>query len=114
MKIILKEYNVVPNMEERNELNIEIIDDRILYNNQIINGDNKLEHIINLINEYKEDIVKLNNDKIGNFKGGRQKLMNIQFYDDNRIYTIIGNTPSIESANLYNIIKEKLLSIVEE
>ena len=40
--------------------------------------------------------------------------MNIQFYDDNRIYTIIGNTPSIESANLYNIIKEKLLSIVEE
>ena len=81
MKIILKEYNVVPNMEERNELNIEIVDDRILYNNQIINGDNKLEHIINLINEYKEDIVKLNNDKIGNFKGGRQKLMNIQFYD---------------------------------
>ncbi len=114
MKIAVKEYNVVPSMEEKNEMNIVFVDNKLIYNNQEIQDENKIKSINELINKYRENIIKLNSTNIENYKGGRQEMIAIQFDDIDQIYHIIGNTPSEESSNLYNIIKDNLISIIEK
>ena len=114
MKLLLREYIVVPKKAEKNEINIMFVDNKILYNNSIIQDIDKNQSIISLIYDYKEDIIKLNSERIQNYKGGIQKIINIQFDNDDKVYKIIGNTALAASADLYNTLKDKLVSIIEK
>ena len=93
---------------------IMFVDNKILYNNSIIQDIDKNQSIISLIYDYKEDIIKLNSERIQNYKGGIQKIINIQFDNDDKVYKIIGNTALAASADLYNTLKDKLVSIIEK
>ena len=113
MKIKLMEYNVTPNIDDRNEFNIIVDNEFIMYENQKITDVNKINEIINLLTEYKDIVIKLNNEGISNFKGGRQKFIKIK-YEDSEFLEIVGNTPSVEMSNLYSEIKEKIINIIEK
>ena len=113
MKFKLSEYNVVPNVEERNAFCIQLIDDYLLYNKQKITDNNKIDEIKNMFMQYKDEVIKLNKEHISNYKGGRQKILSIQ-YEEGNVLRINGNTPSIEMANLYSDLKNKLISIIEQ
>ena len=46
------------------------------------------------------------------YKGGRQKRMNIEI--NGKTYTILGNNPNTEIAQLYSDIKEEILKIINK
>ncbi len=112
MKFKLMEYNVVPNVDERNAFCIQSVDDYILYNEQKITDRDKFDEIKSVLMQYRNEIVKLNSENISNYKGGRQQMLTIQ-YEDGEVLRVIGNTPSNEMANLYSELKNKLISIIE-
>lgn len=113
MMFELREYNVTPKIEERNEINIALTGDGIRYNNQIISDENKIKSIVSLLENYKDDILSLNQDRLNNYKGGRQMLLRIKF-EDNNVLCLIGNTPSSEMANLYSKIRNEIVEIIEQ
>ena len=114
MKLLLNEYNVVPNIEERKEFSIVLNEDKLLYNNQEIQDSSKVELINSLIKEYKDSIIKLQSEPIQGYKGGRQQIIKVQFDNEGIVYDILGSTSNNDSVNLYSSIKEKITSIVEK
>lgn len=116
MRLILREYNVTPIKEKRDEVCVELKDNKVTVytDDRVIEDNNKIDPVIEFIKGIKENIIKLNEERIQNYKGGRQKAINIQFDDDEKVYSVIGNTPSEESIKMYESIKEKLGEIIKE
>ena len=115
MKLVLREYNVTPIKEKRDEVCVELKDNKVTVytDDRVIEDNNKIDPFIEFIKGIKENIIKLNEERIQNYKGGRQKSINIQF-DDEKVYSVIGNTPIEESVKMYEAIKEKLGEIIKE
>lgn len=115
MKLVLREYNVTPIKEKRDEVCVELKDNKVTVytDDRVIEDNNKIDPFIEFIKGIKENIIKLNEERIQNYKGGRQKAINIQF-DDEKVYSVIGNTPIEESVKMYEAIKEKLGEIIKE
>ena len=111
MKLLLREYNVTPIKEKRDSVTVQLEGDKVLYNDRVIEDKAKIDAFVSFINENKEVIIKLNEP---NYKGGRQKAINIIFDGDEKIYSIIGNTNVVESAGLYSLIKAKLGEVIKE
>ena len=68
MNFKLIEYNVVPNISERNTFCIQLVDDYVLYNNQKIIGNEKIDKIKTVFEQYRAEITKLNGEHICNYK----------------------------------------------
>ena len=115
MKLVLREYNVTPIKEKRDEVCVELKDNKVIVytDDRVIEDNNKIDPFIEFIKGIKENIIKLNEERIQNYKGGRQKAINIQF-DDEKVYNIVGNTNVVESATLYSLIKAKLGEVIKE
>lgn len=115
MKLVLREYNVTPIKEKRDEVCVELKDNKVTVytDDRVIEDNNKIDPFIEFIKGIKENIIKLNEERIQNYKGGRQKAINIQF-DDEKVYNIVGNTNVVESATLYSLIKAKLGEVIKE
>ena len=101
MELIIYEYNVTPNVNEKNEYSVILINDTLTINGNIIQDKNKILTIKKVLEENKEDIIALANEKAENYKGGRQKSLTVKFDDNEKLYSIIGNTPSKEMETLY-------------
>ena len=114
MKLLLREYNVTPIKEKRDSVTVQLEGDKVLYNDRVIEDKTKIDAFVSFINENKEAIVKLNEQHISNYKGGRQKAINIIFDGDEKVYNITGNTNVVESAGLYSLIKAKLGEVIKE
>lgn len=110
MKMNLYEYNVTPNLENRNELLIKLEDSKITYNDKVISDDNIIDNVYEILDEFKQDLVKYSEIEHTNFKGGRQRRLKVT-YDDVEI-NLIGNTDNNEIANFYNEFKEKILNVI--
>lgn len=113
MKFSLTEYNVTPNLEERNEFKIGFNGTSLFFNGEEVQDDNKVQEVLNLINSYKEQIINLDTTDIQNYKGGRQKSISIIFDDNEQTYRVYGSTPDGNSSNLYETIKNSLLEIIK-
>lgn len=111
MKFELNEYNVAPTKEEKDVFSIKLIYGKIIYNNKNLEK-NKAETISNLLTKYKDEIVRLNSEKIDIYKGGCQRKLAIQYEDSNILY-VIGNTSSFEMSNLYYKLKCEIINILE-
>lgn len=91
----------------------------LITNTQIqINGEeikddlrNKISKIRNILISKAKEIETISNSVQSNYKGGRQKTMNIEFNE--KKYRIIGNTSNEEAAKLYNEITDKIQKIIE-
>ena len=114
MELNIYEYNVTPNLNERDPFNIQLLDNILRINGKIIEDVKKTIAIVNLLEEYKSDIILIASERAGNYKGGRQKCLTVKFETDGEIYRVIGNTPSQDMANLYSKIKEKMIKIIEQ
>ena len=113
MKFRLSEYNVVPDPEKRDAVEIQLVDSKLLYNGQQIEDNDKIVAISNFLMNHKDDIVSLNQEKVDNYKGGRQRVLNVQFEDTDWLW-VIGNTPSEAMANLYSELRSELINIIEQ
>lgn len=112
MYIRIYEYDV--NKDEKNVLEIEATSNIIYFNGNIKNISNSFEsknRIRNIINSNIEILENLQNLRISNYKGGRQKQMTI--FANNKIYNILGNTDNENSVSIYNKLKEEIISIYE-
>lgn len=110
MKFSLSEYNVTPNLEERDAFSISLNDD-LKYNGQVVGDETKKAAAIEALEKYKSDIIRLSAEPAENYKGGRQKGLVVLFDGDEKKYRLIGNTDLKEMANLYNQIKTELTQI---
>ena len=113
MTFKLSEYNVLPKVEQRDPFSIELTNGELLYNEQKVTDNTKVDLIINMFNQYKDEIARLNSTPASNYKGGRQQAIRIQ-YEDGKTFTVTGNTPEEEMANLYLELKNKMISIIEQ
>ena len=82
----------------------------ITYNDKVISDDNIIDNVYEILDEFKQDLVKYSEIEHTNFKGGRQRRLKVT-YDDVEI-NLIGNTDNNEIANFYNEFKEKILNII--
>ena len=69
MKMNLYEYNVTPNLENRNELLIKLEDSKITYNDKVISDDNIIDNVYEIFDELNKEkvhigIVLNNNDEV--------------------------------------------------
>ena len=62
--------------------------------------------------KHKDEIVRLNLEKIEIYKGDRQRKLVFQ-YEDSDILYVIGNTSCLEMSNLYYKLKCEIISILE-
>ena len=113
MKLELREYNVTPKIEERNDFYISVSSDNIKYNKDVLLDKEIIEKIFSLLKKYKEKILNLTNEVTHNYKGGRQQIITIQ-YDDGKMFHLIGNTPNKEIADFYLKLKEEILKIINK
>lgn len=114
MIIYLHEYNVTPDVNKRNELIIKVEDNSITYND--INDEN--DYLANKIKEmlisYKDTLLHAKDIKFDNSKGGRQKQLSIYCEEICAEKIVLaGNTNNEEIAKLYDEIKNKLISLLE-
>lgn len=115
MKIVLNEYNVTPDIDDRNQVFVKIEDDKIVYGNKIYYNAEMIQRINNLLFSYKESILRIKDVKHSNYKGGRQQILKIHFkeiYDKPII--IFGNTDNEEVSNFYNKLKNEIMSVLEK
>lgn len=113
MKLELREYNVTPKIEERNDFYISVSSDNIKYNKDVLLDKEIIEKIFSLLKKYKEKVLNLTNEVAHNYKGGRQQIITIQ-YDDGKMFHLIGNTPNKEIADFYLKLKEEVLKIINK
>ena len=113
MKLELREYNVTPKIEERNDFYISVSSDNIKYNKDVLLDKEIIEKIFSLLKKYKEKVLNLTNEVTHNYKGGRQQIITIQ-YDDGKMFHLIGNTPNKEIADFYLKLKEEILKIINK
>lgn len=113
MKLTLKEYNVTPIKQERNELIIIVSEDGIKINNENINNNvqDKRNQLEEFIKNNNEEIISITKRKASNYKGGHQKMITIVY--NGQKFLIIGNTPDAETQELYEKVKETILSIIK-
>ena len=114
MELRIFEYNVTPNVEERNEFGIYLVNDTLTMNGNNVDDENKVFAVKEVLKENKESIITLATGKIENYKGGRQKNLTVKFDVDGETYRIIGNTPSQEMANFYTKIVTDITNIVSK
>ena len=112
MKIYLYEYNITPNIENRNILLINVEEEKVTYNDKIIEDDSLIEELNEIIDNYKESLLKFNEIPHTNYKGGRQRSLKVNV--DGNVIALIGNTDNNEIANFYNEFKEKIITVIEK
>ena len=113
MKFKIYEYNVTPNVNEKNEFSVLLVNDTLTMNGNNIDDENKKNTIKKVLEENKENIITLATGNFENYKGGRQKLLTVKFEDDGEIYKIIGNTPSQEMADFYTRLVTEITNIIK-
>ena len=113
-EIKIDEYNVAYNTKDRDEFNLLITDNYIRKNSEEIKEglENKINEIKDIISKKLKEIELVANSKQMAYKGGRQKRMNIEI--NGKTYTILGNNPNTEIAQLYSDIKEEILKIINK
>lgn len=115
MIIYLHEYNVVPDMDKKDELILKVEDNKIIYNNLIIENMEKVNEMNKLLLSYKDTLLHLKDIKYSNSKGGRQKQLSI--HCDSiccEKIVLLGNTNNEEIANFYSEFKNKVISLLEK
>jgi len=113
MELKVYEYNVTPNVEERNEFGIYLVNDTLTMNGNNVEDGNKVFAVKKVLDENKEKIIALATEKLENYKGGRQELLTVKFEDDGETYRIVGNTPSHEMADFYAKIVSEITNIIK-
>ena len=113
MKLELREYNVTPDIEKRNDFYIRVEDEKIKYNRDVILDKEKISRIFSLLRNYKEDIIKITSEITHNSKGGRQQMMTIQ-YEDEKPFYLIGNTNREEMSNFYFKLEKEIIDIIKK
>ncbi len=113
MELKIYEYNVTPNVNEKNEFIVLLVNDKLTINGNNIEGENKIFAIKKLLEENKDNIIALSTEKIENYKGGSQKILTVKFEVDGETYKIIGNTPSQEMSNFYTRIVTEIINIIK-
>ena len=107
-KIHIREYNVTPIKENRDELTIIIDENSVNYNNQIIKNTQIISEIIEIFNQNFDNIKCISDKKLENSKGGRQKSITI--LNNDKKYILIGNTSDKESIELYIALKNQVFT----
>lgn len=114
MNLSIHEYNVTPDINEKNKFSIQINNNIITYNDIKIENNEILDKINEILLSYKETLLILKNIHHSNYKGGRQKQLSIYCEDIcNEKITLIGNTSNTEIAEFYNTFKNKIISLLE-
>ena len=110
--IKLSEFNVSFRAESRRPLHIAISDDKMHVTNYFSenNFEGNLKIAEKLILDNLEEIQAVSQLNIQNYKGGRQKLITIKYKEN--MYQIIGNTNNERSRNLYNKLKDVIVTLV--
>ena len=112
MKIYLYEYNVTPNIENRNILLINVEDDKVTFNDKVIENSKLIEELEEIVANNKNSLLAYNEIPHTNFKGGRQRNLKVNV-DDIEV-KLIGNTENNEIANFYNDFKEQIITAIEK
>lgn len=113
MELKIYEYNVTPNINERNEFGILLVNDTLTMNGNETNDESKIVVIKKLLEDNKENIIKLAAENPGNYKGGRQKNLAVKFDEDGETFIITGNTPSQETSDFYTKIVTEITNLIE-
>ena len=109
VEVKLYEYNVTPNVNERKEYSVLLVNDTLTINGNTIDDKDKVFAIQEVLERNKQNIIMLSNEETENYKGGRQKCLIVKFETNGEIYRIIGNTPKNEMADFYIKITIKIL-----
>lgn len=112
MKMSLYEYNVTPNIENRNILLINVENDKVVYKDVTIEDNDLIYELKEFIAKNRESLLKYNEIEHSNFKGGRQRILTLNI-DDTEI-KLIGNTDNNDIADFYNNFKEELINIIDK
>ena len=88
MELNVYEYNVTPNVDEKNEFRILLANDTLTVNGNNVEDENKVLNVKKLLEENKESIIALANGRIENYKGGRQKNLAVKFDNDGETFRI--------------------------
>ncbi|MBR5662746.1 MAG: hypothetical protein IKX00_03715 [Bacilli bacterium] len=114
MELRIFEYNVTPNVNEKNEFTILMANDTLVMNGNEKNDESKVVAIKKMLEDNKENIIRLAAENAGNYKGGRQKNLAVKFDNDGETFRIIGNTPSQEISDFYTKIVNDITNIVSK
>ena len=114
MELRIFEYNVTPNVNEKNEFVILLANDTLVMNGNDMNDESKVVAIKKMLEDNKENIIRLASENAENYKGGRQKNLTVKFDEDGEAFIITGNTPSQEIADFYTKIVTDITNIVSK
>ena len=114
MELRIFEYNVTPNVNEKNEFVILLANDTLVMNGNEMNDESKVVAIKKMLEDNKENITRLAVENSENYKGGRQKNLTVKFDNDGENFRIIGNTPSQETSDFYTKIVTDITNIVSK
>ena len=114
MELNVYEYNVTPNVDEKNEFTILLANDTLTVNGNNDEDENKVLNVKKLLEDNKENIIRLAAENAENYKGGRQKNLAVKFDNDGETFRIIGNTPSQEISDFYTKIVTDITNIVSK
>ena len=113
MKLSIYEHNVTPDTSKMNEYKMVLLNNMLKINGDVIEDKDKIIAVEELLENNKEDIIRLASARVYNSKGGRQKMLSIIFEEDGEIYRIIGNSSLQEMNDLYSRIKNEIEKIIE-
>ena len=114
MELRIFEHNVTPNANEKNEFVILLSNDTLVVNGNEMNDETKVDAIKNVLEDNKENIIRLAAENAENYKGGRQKNLAVKFDNDGETFRIMGNTPSQEVSDFYTKIVTDITNIVSK
>lgn len=112
MKLCIYEYNITPNVENRNELLINVEEDKVTYNDKVIENGELIAELNQIVENNKPTLLDFNEIQHSNYKGGRQRSLKVEV--DGVSIKLIGNTDNNQIANFYNDFKEEIINVVSK
>lgn len=107
------EYNVTPNVNQKDVVSIYLENDKMNMNGQNIEDVNKINSIKKILEDNKERIIAAASQRQYNSKGGRQKMITVKFDENGESYGIIGNGSSKENNDFYTKIVNDVIKIIK-
>ena len=105
MNLILHEYNVTPDVTQRNEVSVQIAGGTVLYNGKRAQSAEFAKDVEKLITSAQKPLMQCKGLQPASTKSGRQKMLAI---------TIFGNTDNQEVAAFYNELTRRVIAVVEK
>lgn len=115
MNLILHEYNVTPDVTQRNEVSVQIAGGTVLYNGKRAQSAEFAKDVEKLITSAQKPLMQCKGLQPASTKSGRQKMLAVTWDQLGKdTITIFGNTDNQEISAFYNELTRRVIAVVEK